>query len=750
MRIVIVSGIYPPDIGGPATHSANLLSALQARGHNVRVITLSDGIRRTDHGSSVVKFPRRWPWPVRLLAVSWWLLRQRRTYDLVYATGLHPAAVAGARLARRVSVVKIVGDPAWERAVRRGQTDEGFDAFQSSASGSASVRAMQRLRNWTVSASDAVTVPSQYLRDVVARWVPGSSMCVIHNGVSEVVAPQGRLAANHQLTLVYVGRLVGHKRVDVLVNAVAAMDGAHLHIIGDGPERDQINALIRDLDLSARVQTFGPLSHEEVLTRIAAADALVLASEYEGLPHVALEALACGVPVIAPSVGGVDEVVVDGANGLLVPSVTVDAFVSCLRRFKDDVVLRQSLTRQAGAESQRWSFAGTVDRLEDLFHRLVYGSPRAVFVGKVRLDQSPGQDVIRKFELLSSALTATFIGTGVAPRRDSVAGVRVIRCPDLSPAFLGGLLFYVLAPAIAMIAAVSRNAAIVCQSPFEAFGVVLLSRCVPRSRRPRIVIEAHGDWRTAARLYGSVARRAMAPAADVVAAWTVRRADRVRVVAKYLDVLVREAGYEGEIDRFVTFSDFSMFTEGEPAPFREAPSVCFVGAFEPYKAVDVLVDAWRQVIERMPEARLTLVGDGPLHSNITRRVGELGLDGTVQFTGSLSRPEVRDVLDRSWGLVLPSRSEGLPRIIFEAMLRGRAVVATKVGDIPEVVSHARNGYLVDPDDARALADALLLFMADHGRAALMGAEGRRGVVERDLASEYRRGIERLASWLRNS
>jgi glycosyltransferase involved in cell wall biosynthesis len=129
MRVVIVTGIFPPDIGGPATHAGDLQDELAGRGHTAIVVSLTDS-PHVDERADLVRYPRRWPWPLRLVAVTWWLVRHRRTYDVVYATGLHPAATAGARLARRPVVAKVVGDPAWERARRLGLLTTAFDEFQ--------------------------------------------------------------------------------------------------------------------------------------------------------------------------------------------------------------------------------------------------------------------------------------------------------------------------------------------------------------------------------------------------------------------------------------------------------------------------------------------------------------------------------------------------------------------------------------------------------------------------------------------
>src|SRR5688500_2066465 len=94
VRIVLVSGIYPPDIGGPATHISDLEHEFKERGHDVTVISLVDG-RHRRHGVGLRRYPRSWPWALRLIAVAGWLVRRRHYYDVVYATGLHPEAVLG-------------------------------------------------------------------------------------------------------------------------------------------------------------------------------------------------------------------------------------------------------------------------------------------------------------------------------------------------------------------------------------------------------------------------------------------------------------------------------------------------------------------------------------------------------------------------------------------------------------------------------------------------------------------------------
>jgi glycosyltransferase involved in cell wall biosynthesis len=97
------------------------------------------------------------------------------------------------------------------------------------------------------------------------------------------------------------------------------MSQCDLLIVGDGPERENLERLVAEYNLQMRVHFTGSLSHEAVIAALKTADLFVLNSIYEGLPHVLLEALAVGLPIVATRIGGTPEVVVDGVNGRLTP-----------------------------------------------------------------------------------------------------------------------------------------------------------------------------------------------------------------------------------------------------------------------------------------------------------------------------------------------------------------------------------------------------------------------------------------------
>jgi glycosyltransferase involved in cell wall biosynthesis len=747
LRLALVTGIFPPDIGGPATHVADLREELALRGHRVTVVTLWNGPNtRTDGG--VVRFPRRWPWPVRLTAVTRWLASHGRAHDLVYATGLHPAAAAGARVATLPLVAKVVGDPAWERAARLGLTNASFESFQRHRQGAWSAGAMRWLRDWSLLRADAVAVPSEYLRQVVKGWSWLLDPVVIPNGVRLRVPPDVPRRPGRDLRALCVGRLVAHKHLDRVLDSVAAVDEVTLDVVGDGPERSRLEAQVQDRGMTERITFHGSLDRDGVARAMAAADALVLASSYEGLPHVAIEALAAGTPIVSPPVGGMAEVLTDGSNGLAVDPPSALELGRALMRLRDDPALRERLARGAREAAGQWTIERSVDLLEALLRDTVR-RPRAVFVGKSVIPRPPGPDLERKFGTMSRHVSPIVVATG-RPGRERFGGARLVILPEVMPAPLGGAIFYTLGPVAALFSALGRRpSAVICQSPYEAFGTVALSRLIPASTRPRTVVEVHGDWRTAARLYGNPARSILAPVADSAARWALRRADRVRVVSTFLEDLVGRADYRGPVDQFPAFTSFGLFHDGEIAPVPSEPRVAFVGTLDRTKGVDILLEAWWMVSEKLPEARLAVAGEGSGRPLLVAQARNLGLDESVVFLGRQTTREVKALLDRSSLLVLPSRSEGMGRAILEAFARARPVVASRVGGIPDLVEDGSTGILVPPEDPDALAQAIASVLQDREQLQRMGTAGRRWVLDHNPLEEFETGIERLSDWIRS-
>ncbi|MBK7975183.1 MAG: glycosyltransferase [Deltaproteobacteria bacterium] len=165
--------------------------------------------------------------------------------------------------------------------------------------------------------------------------------------------------------------------------------------------------------------------------------------------------------------------------------------------------------------------------------------------------------------------------------------------------------------------------------------------------------------------------------------------------------------------------------------------VLFVGNVIPVKGIDVLIDAASRLAARaeLADVRFVLVGGGadiPRYEALARA---RGLADVLRFTGFRPTDEVPSWMAACDVFCLPSRSEGLPNVILEAMGVGRAIVATRVGGVPDLVEHEGNGLLVPSEDPAALADALSRLLAEPRMRERMEARGRELLGARGLTWE---------------
>jgi glycosyltransferase involved in cell wall biosynthesis len=333
--------------------------------------------------------------------------------------------------------------------------------------------------------------------------------------------------------------------------------------------------------------------------------------------------------------------------------------------------------------------------------------PRVLFVGPTRytLPLPPGLE--RKFTALGGELDYRVLarGTGADERF------------RLLPA--EGKAFYARLPAeLRRELRTFRPDAVVAEDPRTA-AVVLLVRGLSRGAKPRVVAEVHGNWRHATRLYGSPARRLLSPVVDALDRYGVRRADTVRALSGYTARLVEQEASRTPDAVFPTYSDLSAFTARPIRPLPERSAALFVGVLEPYKNVDGLAAAWRRAALRVPAAKLVVVGRGSRAAVVERLVADL--PGRVEHVPELPPEGVAAALDEATVLVLPSRYEGLGRVVIEAFARGRGVVATRAGGILDLVEDGREGLLVGLEDVEGLADDLVRVLSDRQLAERLGA-----------------------------
>jgi glycosyltransferase involved in cell wall biosynthesis len=252
-------------------------------------------------------------------------------------------------------------------------------------------------------------------------------------------------------------------------------------------------------------------------------------------------------------------------------------------------------------------------------------------------------------------------------------------------------------------------------------------------------------------LYGSPRRRLLAPVADSIARMAIAHANATRAVSTFTGAIAQEVRGVPPTATFLAYSDLSTFAGTPPAPVPDSQRVVFVGALELYKNIDGLADAWRELAPDFPEATLSIVGSGSRGFVVERLLREL--PEQVEHHPRLAPSDVAAELDAARALVLPSWPEGLGRVILEAFARGRPVIGTNGGGIPDIVTDDVDGILIPRADTIALATALRRVLEDKALCERLGAAaretyGRWHQTPEDLAGAYADLVERTLAGAR--
>ncbi len=350
MNILLVSNLFPPDIGGPATYVSRIANDLHRRGHSVQLVVCAENPALGGaYPYPIQRVSRRIFMPLRMLVVLLWVMWYARNADVAYVNGLEFPGILGARLIGKPSVLKVVGDFAWEYAIRHHWTGDGIDQFQQARYGF-KVELVRRIEKWYARNVDRVITPSFYLKRIVAGWgVPPDRIAVLYNALvsrfdGSFSRDEARAAVGLEGTLILtVARLYKWKNVDTLIKLVPDLPpGSRLVIVGDGPEMESLQALAAETGVADRVVFVGSVPQSKVALYLRACDVFVLNTRYEGLSHTLLECMDVGIPVVATAVGGNMELVEDGVNGFLVPVDGRKEIVSAVERLLGDPELREA------------------------------------------------------------------------------------------------------------------------------------------------------------------------------------------------------------------------------------------------------------------------------------------------------------------------------------------------------------------------------------------------------------------------
>ena len=352
MHILIATGIYPPEIGGPATYTVLLEKELPAYGHTVSVLPFA--------------VSRRLPKVFRHIHYAWRLYKMAKDVDAIFAQDVASVglpALLVARLRGKVSLVRVPGDYAWEQAVQRFGVTESIDEFQKTSYG-LSVGTLRFIQTFVTKYADTVITPSNYFKDLVCGWgVPKEKITTIYNGV-DIDTPPAPVLKPDAFTLVSAGRLVPWKGFEMLFRIIKEHPQWQLVILGDGPERKHYEAMIRELGIDTRVHLKGSVPRPEIFGWCSVADAFVLNTEFESFSYQIVEAMSVGAAIVTTHVGSIPELVTSEVEGTLCTPNDLPAFVRAIESINLEPEKWQMRRQAAREKAKTFSIRHTVVALD--------------------------------------------------------------------------------------------------------------------------------------------------------------------------------------------------------------------------------------------------------------------------------------------------------------------------------------------------------------------------------------------------
>ena len=320
MKILITVGIFPPDIGGPASFVPKIANQLTKSGNEVTVICLTEKHQLDRENFKIVRILRKQNLVMRWFKTIFQIIKHGLKSDLIFVNGLPMESYLANLLIRKKLYRKIVGDWAWERGMNRKLINESFDDFQKNKH-SLHLEIAKFSRGWTATKATMVITPSNHLMNVVKNWgVSEEKIQVIYNGTIVNKAKKKVIEVRpDKLKFITVGRLAPWKNIDIMLQTFSNYKKLNndfiFYIVGSGPEEVFLKELTTKLDLEQEVVFTGQLDKQSLLQFYEKSNIYLQGSSYEGLPHVILEAISHNLSIISTPIGGTNEVLINGKNG---------------------------------------------------------------------------------------------------------------------------------------------------------------------------------------------------------------------------------------------------------------------------------------------------------------------------------------------------------------------------------------------------------------------------------------------------
>lgn len=337
MNILITTGIFPPDVGGPAKF-VPLIAKRLSEEHNLKVITLSNKILHDNFLEyKILRINRNQNRIIRFFKTTYSILKNGKEVEVIFVNGLWLETYIANLFLKKIIIRKIVGDPIWEKCYINYKINDNFDEFQKKKY-NFKIEFLKFVRNTTIRSANTIIVPSMHLYHFVKDLGFTGDLIQVNNGTIISNSYNKKHSSNNFLV---VSRLVRHKNIDLIIKSFKLLLDQYsfdfkLNIVGDGPEFNYLNSLIIDLKLENKVFLVGPKYDQDLESYYESSNLFLQISSYEGMPHSILEAMNFGLTIIASNYGGNFELLGNNEYGYIVESLEIETLAKTIQHATAD------------------------------------------------------------------------------------------------------------------------------------------------------------------------------------------------------------------------------------------------------------------------------------------------------------------------------------------------------------------------------------------------------------------------------
>ncbi len=377
-KILMCTGIFPPDIGGPATMLGALAHELEQAGFQIKILTYSEKagsekniirVRKNGVFGKAVYF-------LRMFFLSFWS-------DVFYVTETYSVgyfAYIIKKITGRKYIIRFAGDSAWETAVANAWTQDYIVDFQHKTY-DGKIETMKKRRNLILHNADRIITVSNFLADLLTQMgVKRDVIKVIYNSV-EFINDTGRdlneckNSGNGDKIITTICRLTPWKGVDGIIKIIPSIikecGEVKFLILGDGPEMDRLKNLAKEMQVEDKVIFLGRVKHQDAMQCLKNSHLFVLNTNYEGLSHAILEAMHADIPVVSTNVGGNPETIEDAKEGLLVEYNNGGQLKDAIVKILSNPELAQTYTENAKSKLQKFNWGDNVKETINVINEIL-------------------------------------------------------------------------------------------------------------------------------------------------------------------------------------------------------------------------------------------------------------------------------------------------------------------------------------------------------------------------------------------